>query len=33
VHTSVAGMRGVLAALSPADQGSFINYDGERLSW
>ncbi|MFY7863890.1 SDR family oxidoreductase [Roseateles sp.] len=33
VYTSVAGMRGVMAALSPADQGSFINYDGERLSW
>lgn len=33
VQTSVAGMRTVMAGLSAADNGSFINYDGERLSW
>lgn len=31
--TSVAGMRAVLAGLKPADNGSFINYDGKRLTW
>ena len=33
VQTSVAGMRKVMAELSPADHGGFINYDGERLTW
>jgi len=33
VQTSVAGMRAVMAGLSAADNGSFINYNGERLSW
>jgi NAD(P)-dependent dehydrogenase (short-subunit alcohol dehydrogenase family) len=30
---SVAGMRGVIANLAAADNGSFINYDGTRLAW
>nr|WP_295130512.1 SDR family oxidoreductase [uncultured Roseateles sp.] len=33
VQTSVAGLRAVMAGLSPADNGSFINYDGQRLTW
>ncbi len=31
--TSVAGMREVLAGLTPADSGSFFNYDGQPLAW
>ncbi|HEY0954940.1 MAG TPA: SDR family oxidoreductase [Roseateles sp.] len=31
--TSIAGMRTVLAAVKPADSGSFFNYDGQRLAW
>jgi len=30
---SVAGMRKVLDGLSAADSGTFIHYDGSRLSW
>ena len=32
-HTSIAGMRTVLASVKPAETGSFFNYDGQRLSW
>jgi NAD(P)-dependent dehydrogenase (short-subunit alcohol dehydrogenase family) len=31
--TSVAGMRQVLAGLTPADNGGFFNYDGAPLAW
>ncbi len=30
---SVAGMRKTLAALTPARNGSFLNYDGQPLAW
>ena len=30
---SVAQMRGVIAGLTPADNGSFKNYDGAALPW
>jgi NAD(P)-dependent dehydrogenase (short-subunit alcohol dehydrogenase family) len=30
---SIAGMRRTLAALAPADTGSFLNYDGTPLAW
>lgn len=30
---SIAGMRRALAALEPADTGSFLNYDGTPLAW
>jgi NAD(P)-dependent dehydrogenase (short-subunit alcohol dehydrogenase family) len=30
---SVAGMRQVLADLQPNDNGSFINFDGTKISW
>jgi NAD(P)-dependent dehydrogenase (short-subunit alcohol dehydrogenase family) len=30
---SVAGMRAVLAKLKPADNGSFLNYDGGAIVW
>ncbi len=30
---SVAGMRKVIAGLTPAESGLFFNYDGERLPW
>ena len=33
VHTSVAGMRRVLAAANDSSNGKFINYNGEQLSW
>jgi NAD(P)-dependent dehydrogenase (short-subunit alcohol dehydrogenase family) len=33
VTTSVSGMRGTLAALQPAQNGSFLNYDGAVLPW
>jgi NAD(P)-dependent dehydrogenase (short-subunit alcohol dehydrogenase family) len=33
VATSVAGMRGTLAALTPAQNGSFLNYDGAAIPW
>lgn len=33
VQTSVAGMRATLGRLSPADNGSFLNYDGQALAW
>jgi len=32
-HTSVAGMRSVLATLKPEHNGSFFNYDGQVLAW
>ena len=32
-HTSIAGMRTVLASVKPADSGAFFNYDGQRLDW
>jgi NAD(P)-dependent dehydrogenase (short-subunit alcohol dehydrogenase family) len=33
VRTSVADMRRTLAALKPADNGSFLNHDGQALAW
>jgi len=30
---SIAGMRKVIAGLTPADSGGFFNWDGERLPW
>lgn len=33
VVDSVADMRRTLAALTPADNGSFVNHDGKRLAW
>jgi NAD(P)-dependent dehydrogenase (short-subunit alcohol dehydrogenase family) len=30
---SVAGMRGVIAALTPKDNGRFLNYDGSAIDW
>jgi NAD(P)-dependent dehydrogenase (short-subunit alcohol dehydrogenase family) len=33
VATSVAGMRQVLAGLTPRDNGRFFNYDGEAIPW
>jgi NAD(P)-dependent dehydrogenase (short-subunit alcohol dehydrogenase family) len=33
VATSVADMRRTLAALSPADNGGFLNHDGQPLAW
>ena len=30
---SVAGMRGVIAALTPQDNGRFLNYDGGAIDW
>ena len=30
---AVAGMREVIAGLSPADSGQFFNYDGQPLQW
>jgi NAD(P)-dependent dehydrogenase (short-subunit alcohol dehydrogenase family) len=31
--TAIAGMRKVLADVTPADSGSLIHYDGRRLEW
>lgn len=33
VQTSVAGMRATLAGLSPADNGAFLDYEGQALAW
>jgi NAD(P)-dependent dehydrogenase (short-subunit alcohol dehydrogenase family) len=33
VATSAAGLRRVLAGLSPRDNGAFFNYDGTPLAW
>ena len=33
VHTSVTGMRRVLAVANDSSNGKFINYNGEQLSW
>lgn len=33
VDESVAGMRATLASLTPADNGAFLNYDGQPLAW
>ncbi|MBS0336558.1 MAG: SDR family oxidoreductase [Proteobacteria bacterium] len=33
VATSVAGIRKALAALQPAQNGSFLNYDGSEIPW
>ncbi|WP_341893156.1 SDR family oxidoreductase [Variovorax sp. YR752] len=30
---SVTGMRGVIAALTPKDNGRFLNYDGSAIDW
>ena len=30
---SIAGMRKVIAGLSPADSGKFFNYDGSEIGW
>jgi NAD(P)-dependent dehydrogenase (short-subunit alcohol dehydrogenase family) len=32
-ETSVAGMRRVIAALTPLDNGSFFNFDGQSIPW
>ena len=32
-HTSVNGLRQVLAKVGPDDTGSFINYDGTSIAW
>ena len=32
-HTSVNGLRQVLATIGPDDTGSFINYDGTSIAW
>lgn len=33
VQDSVAGMLKVMATLKPADSGSFLSYDGRKMSW
>ena len=33
VDESVAGMREQLSRLTPADNGAFLNYDGQPLAW
>lgn len=33
VSDSVAGMRRVLAGVSPADTGRFFNFDGSPIAW
>lgn len=33
VEQSVAGMRATLAALTPDDNGKFLNYTGEAIAW
>ncbi len=33
VHDSVAGMRRVIDAMTPADSGSFQSYDGRKMDW
>jgi NAD(P)-dependent dehydrogenase (short-subunit alcohol dehydrogenase family) len=33
VDVSVSGMRTTLAAVHPADNGKFLNYDGSQLPW
>jgi NAD(P)-dependent dehydrogenase (short-subunit alcohol dehydrogenase family) len=33
VTTSVAGIRGTLATVTPAQNGSFLNYDGAVIPW
>ena len=33
VETSVAGMRRVIAGLSPRDSGAFFAYDGQAIAW
>ncbi|CAN5143807.1 SDR family oxidoreductase [soil metagenome] len=33
IEQSVGGMRRVMDGLKPADNGSFINYDGKPLAW
>ena len=33
VATSVSGMRSTLAALQPAQNGSFLQFDGTPLAW
>jgi len=33
VATSVQGIRATLATLKPAQNGSFLNYDGAALPW
>ena len=33
VIDSIAGMRGIIAALTSADAGSFTRYNGDHLSW
>ena len=33
VHESVTHMRGVIAALTPADNGRFFNHDGTSIDW
>ena len=32
-NDSVAGMRGVIAGLTPAENGHFLNYDGSEIAW
>jgi hypothetical protein len=33
VEQSVAGLRATLAKLTPADNGTFLNYDGTPIPW
>lgn len=33
VATSVSGIRATLAAVKPAQNGSFLNYDGSEIAW
>jgi hypothetical protein len=33
VAESVAGIRGTLARLRAADNGAFLNFDGQPLQW
>jgi len=33
VATSVSGIRGTLARMTPAQNGSFLNYDGTEFAW
>jgi hypothetical protein len=33
VSTSVGDMRRTLAGLAPADNGAYLNHDGQPLAW
>jgi hypothetical protein len=32
-HESIAGMKRVIAKLTPADSGKFFNYAGKEMPW